>query len=264
MVPSVCTKNLHLVSLTQFTGMWDVHWRIGGTNGTKLQSDNCLKTPNKVTSVDPNFLGAFLLVHITSTGSVLMTNNWGWVADHELDLLDHSQINIYNGRGLLVESQGPVWLYGTSFEHSMLYNYQIANAKDIYMGVIQSETAYMQANPNSLSAFIPQDAWSDPAFTGCFLSTCYKTWGLRIFNSSYILMYGAGLYSFFDNYDSGCLATYSCQQNMVAVEKSEAIYLYSLSTKASLDMVQVDSVQLVPQAANINGFCDTVAVFEYP
>ena len=54
---------------------------------------------------------------------------------------DHGQIDIYNGRTLLVESQGPVYFYGGSMEHSMLYNYNIANARNIYMGVIQSETA---------------------------------------------------------------------------------------------------------------------------
>lgn len=62
-------------------------------------------------------------------------------SDHELDLADHNQIDIYNGRGAFIESQAPVWMYGTAFERSMLYNYQIANAKEIYMGVIQSETA---------------------------------------------------------------------------------------------------------------------------
>lgn len=58
-----------------------------------------------------------------------------------MDLSDHNQIDIYNGRGMLVESQGPVVIYGSAFEHSMLYNYQVANAKDLWMGVIQSETA---------------------------------------------------------------------------------------------------------------------------
>lgn len=121
--------------------MWDVHWRIGGTNGTQLQSPGCTKNPSVLTNANRTCIGAFLLVHITSSGSVLMSNNWGWVADHELDLPDHDQLNIYNGRGLLVESQGPVWLYGQAFEHSMLYNFEIANAKEIYMGIIQSETA---------------------------------------------------------------------------------------------------------------------------
>jgi len=87
-----------------------------------------------------------------------MSNNWGWVADHEMDLLDHNQISIYSGRGILIESQGPVWLYGSSIEHSMLYNYQVANAKDLYIGHIQSETAYMQSNPNALQPFPPLDS----------------------------------------------------------------------------------------------------------
>lgn len=123
------------------TGMWDTHFRIGGSNGTLLQSDQCTKNPNSPHGANPLCIGAFMLMHVTHSASLLMVNNWGWVSDHELDLSDHNQIDIYNGRGILVESQGPVWMYGTSFEHSMLYNYNFANSKDIYFGVIQSETA---------------------------------------------------------------------------------------------------------------------------
>lgn len=123
------------------SGMWDTHWRIGGSNGTLLQSNNCTKDPSVAHGVNPTCLGAFMLLHVTTTGSLLMSNNWGWVADHELDLPDHNQTDIYNGRGVLVESQGPMWMYGTAFEHSQLYNYQFANSKDIFAGVIQAETA---------------------------------------------------------------------------------------------------------------------------
>jgi glucan 1,3-beta-glucosidase len=122
--------------------MWDVHWRIGGTAGTLLQSDHCAKSPTiKITTPDPLCTASFLLLHITSTASLYMENNWGWVADHELDMADHNQINIFNGRGLLVESTTAVWIIGGSFEHSMLYNYGIHNAKNVYMSHIQSETA---------------------------------------------------------------------------------------------------------------------------
>jgi len=109
--------------------------------GTGLQEDHCTKSPNRATPADPACVGAFLLLHITATGSVYMENNWGWVADHELDLPDENQINIYNGRGILIESRKGVWVYGSSFEHSVFYNYQIANAKNVYMSIIQSETA---------------------------------------------------------------------------------------------------------------------------
>lgn len=121
--------------------MWDVHWRIGGSAGTLLQSDRCTKDPSISHAANATCEGAFLLLHITKTGSVLMENNWGWVSDHELDRLDHNQIDLYNGRGVLIESTAGVWMYGTSFEHSVLYNYQIANADSVYLGAIQSETA---------------------------------------------------------------------------------------------------------------------------
>ncbi|EMC95018.1 glycoside hydrolase family 55 protein [Baudoinia panamericana UAMH 10762] len=246
------------------TGMWDVHWRIGGTAGTLLQSDRCTKNPLHAHGANATCWGAFLLVHLTSTASLVMSNNWGWVADHELDRPDHNQVDIYNGRGILVESQGPVWIYGSSFEHSMLYNYQIANAQQVYMGAIQSETMYSQDNPNALSSFHVNDTWSDPTFSECFIATCYKTYGLRIFNSTYIFVYGTGLYSFFNDYDQGCLLTENCQQYMISLEQSEGVYLYAASTKAADSMIEVDQVALVPAQGNLNGFCQTVGVFEYP
>lgn len=63
--------------------MWDVHWRIGGSAGTLLQSDNCTKTPDVLTPANSTCIAAYMLMHITKTGSVYMENNWGWVADHE-------------------------------------------------------------------------------------------------------------------------------------------------------------------------------------
>lgn len=123
-------------------GLWDVHYRIGGSAGTKLQSDTCTKNENVQAPYNPQCLGAFLLLHVTPSGSGYFENTWFWVADHELDQA-HNQINIFNGRGVFIESQaGPVWLYGTSSEHSQLYNYQISNAKNVYIGLAQTETAY--------------------------------------------------------------------------------------------------------------------------
>ena len=245
------------------SGMWDVHMRMGGSAGTNLQSNTCAKNPNTTHPVNTACEAAFLLLHVTSQASIYLENNWFWVADHELDLSDHGQVDIYNGRGVLIESQGPVWMYGTSSEHSQLYNYQVANAKDVYMGIIQSETPYMQANPDALSGgFTPSTTYFDPDFSTCTTSSCKKAWGLRVFASSDILVYGAGLYSFFDNYDQTCLATESCQENMVSVECSSDVYLWALSTKASTNMVTVDGTGAVPQGDNMDNFCSTIAFFE--
>ena len=244
------------------SAMWDCHVRIGGSAGTGLQSDKCSKNPNVTAADFPKCNGAFLLLHVTKQASIYLENNWFWVADHELDLSDHNQIDIYNGRGVLVESQGPVWMYGTSSEHSQLYNYQLANAKNTYMGIIQTETPYMQSNPVATAAFQPQAAFNDPTFASCTTNSCKKAWGLRILSSSDILVYGAGLYSFFDNWDQTCTTTESCQENMVSLECSSDVYLWGLSTKASTNMVTVDGKAAVNQADNRDNFCSTIALFE--
>lgn len=67
-------------------GMWDVHFRIGGSAGTKLQSDTCSKNPNVTAPANPACEGAFLLLHVTQKATIYLENNWFWVADHELDL----------------------------------------------------------------------------------------------------------------------------------------------------------------------------------
>lgn len=168
--------------------------------------------------------------------------------------------------------------YGTASEHNQLYNYQLLNAKDIYMGLIQTETPYYQSNPTSLEPFTPNPSFSDPTFADCQTDQCRKAWGLRIVDSSNILVFGAGLYSFFENYGQTCLKTEDCQENMVSVEgTSSSVRLVGLSTKASSNMVSSSSSAsiyganggaggqtrlLVPQADNRNNFCSSLALFQ--
>ncbi|RAL05308.1 exo-beta-1,3-glucanase Exg0 [Aspergillus ibericus CBS 121593] len=243
-------------------GMWDTHARIGGSAGTELQSDKCTKTPKQTTTPNTECIGAFLLFQATEKASVYLENTWFWTADHDLDMSDHNQINIYNGRGVLIESQGPVWLYGTASEHNQLYNYQVSNAKGVFMGLIQTETPYYQANPNALTPFTPQTAWNDPDFSYCTTDSCRKAWGLRVLNSTETYVYGAGLYSFFDNYSQTCLDTESCQENIVEVDCSD-VHIYGLSTKASTNMITSSSGDsIVPQEGNESSYCSTIALFE--
>lgn len=172
-------------------GLWDVHFRIGGSAGTQLQSNTCSKNPTVTAAANPACIGAFLLLHITSKATAYLENTWFWVSDHELDLGDHNQINIYNGRGVLITSEeGPVWLYGTSSEHSVLYNYQIANASNVYMALIQTETPYFQSNPDATTPFKSQAAFFDPVFSGS--SSVNKAWGLRVVGSDDVFVFGAG------------------------------------------------------------------------
>lgn len=53
-------------------------------------------------------------------------------------------------------------------------------------------------------------------------------WGLRVVNSS-LLVYGAGLYSFFNNYSTTCSDQGNgevCQSRIFSVEGSSVVYFY--------------------------------------
>lgn len=122
----------------------------------------------------------------------------------------------------------------------------------------------MQGNPNALAAFTPNASWSDPTFDTCVDNTCYKTYGLRITDSNEIFVYGAGLYSFFDNYDQGCLITENCQEFMIQLDNSSEIYLYNPNTKASANIMAIDG-QAVLSGQNLEStFCQGVTYYEEP
>jgi len=238
--------------------------RIGGSAGTGLQSNTCSKNPTVTAPANLNCEGAFLLLHVNKGATIYLENNWFWVADHELDLTDHNQVNIFNGRSVFVDTtNGPVWMYGTAAEHSVLYNYQVVNSANVYMAAIQTETPYFQDNPNALTPFTVNTVYSDPNFSstcGGNTDLCPKSWGLRVIGSTEVLVYGAGLYSFFDNYDQTCLNTESCQDNIVDLENS-SLWLYGLSTKATVNMVTLNSASAALDSQNRNNFCATIALF---
>ena len=93
------------------SGMWDVHTRIGGFTGSDLQVAQCPTTPGS-TAVNTACIGAYMSMHITPSASGLyMENVWLWTADHDIDSPSNTQITIYSGRGLYIESTaGTFWL----------------------------------------------------------------------------------------------------------------------------------------------------------
>ncbi|KAL4864036.1 hypothetical protein BDV12DRAFT_201538 [Aspergillus spectabilis] len=135
--------------------MWDSHFRVGGAEGSDLQMDNCPKG----SGINTDCIAASMLLHLTEQSSGYFENLWVWTADHDLDepvgsanTTTASQLNIFTGRGVWVESQGPTWFYGTSVEHSVLYQLTLSGAKDIFITHVQTETPYssrtqMHRNP---------------------------------------------------------------------------------------------------------------------
>ncbi|KAJ3287036.1 hypothetical protein HK104_008775, partial [Borealophlyctis nickersoniae] len=242
------------------TGMWDAHFRVGGALGTKLGSPECKKGRQ---TASPECTAAFALLHLTKTSSAYLENVWGWTADHDFDN-DHSQISIYNGRGILTQSQGPVWMLGTASEHNVLYQYSVAQAQNIFMTMLQTETPYYQAAPPATSPFTSLAKYSDPTFSNCTpgSKTCPMAWGLRVVDSSNIYIYGAGHYNFFQNYDQTCLNTEDCQDAMVDFQGTNSkVWMYNLNTKASVSMLNVNGNGVVQQKDNRNGFTSTIMGF---
>ncbi|KAF7946088.1 uncharacterized protein EAE97_005126 [Botrytis byssoidea] len=219
-------------------GMWDTHIRVGGAIGSDLQLADCPKLSGEINS---QCLAASLLFHMTQKSSGYIENSWMWVADHDMDVVTQDLIDVYSGRRLLIESQGPTWLYGTAVEHNVLYQYQVSGAKDVLMGVIQTESPYFQVAPAAPDPFTSGLGLfaNDPTFNDCNPDSlsCAMSWAVRIVDSVGIYVLGAGLYSWFQQNEQTCLATESCQDRIFSVEQSTEIWVYNLVTKGSTEMV---------------------------
>lgn len=169
-----------------------------------------------------------------------------------------------------IESQnGPVWLWGTASEHFVLYQYQLANTGNIFMGQIQTETPYFQPTPNAQVPFSPVSSLNDPDFSASCAGVsgnCANAWGLRVVNSHDVLVYGAGLYSFFNNYSTDCstfAAGQTCQQRITSIEGSaNNVNIYNLNTIGSRSMLNRDGAQVAFYADNVNTFASNVAVYK--
>lgn len=217
-------------------GLWDSHIRVGGGIGTDLDIETCPKFSQKDVCICVS-----MLLHITTQASGYFENFWAWVADHDNDYslnweLDSSksQIALFGARGVLIESQGPVWIYGSGSEHAIFYQYETLGAKNFYLGHVQTESPYMQPNPVSptpmekaLGVFPGDPDWSD-----CTKDTCKMAWGLRILDSEGIMVHSAGLYSWFNDYTQGCLGSEDCQERIMEVRDSKNVSIFNIFSKA--------------------------------
>ncbi|KAH7034731.1 glycoside hydrolase family 55 protein [Microdochium trichocladiopsis] len=253
------------------SGMWDVHTRVGGTVGSGLTLAECAKTPES-TAINRNCISAYMGMHVTKTASTLyMENVWLWVADHDVDDKDLRQITIFSGRGLLIEStSGNLWLVGTSVEHFARYQYNFVRTQNIFAGQIQTETPYYMPNPNAFNQPFPAvTALDDPGYGGLCPAgspaTCAEALGLRVNASKNIFIYGAGLYSFFNNYSTTCSERGNanpCQTAMVQYDDTTSnFFIYALNTIGASGMVYRQTTKIASNSDNVNVFPSSIIVF---
>ncbi len=133
------------------------------------------------------------------------------------------------------------------------------------MGFIQTETPYYQPIPDALHSPYPANSTlNDPTFSTCTSSGNCDAWSLRILNSQNVFVYGAGLYSFFNDYSTTCSnggGPENCQSQIFDVENSGDVYVYALSTIGSQSMVVDNGASVASYADNVNVFPDTIALF---
>lgn len=233
-------------------GLWDTHIRLGGAAGTNMQASQC-----PAGSVNANCQAAFLGIHLTSGSSAYFEGTWVWTADHDLDAGNSAQISVFTGRGVLSQSAGPVWLIGTASEHAALYQYNLAGAQNHWIGFVQTETPYYQPVPPAPAPYSSTSVYSDPSFS----SSVNMAWGMWVQNSYSIILFGAGFYSFFQNYAQSCLNTWNCQSQIFNIDSVSTITVYSLSTVGVTYQLSVSLTGVVNESSNQDGFQETLTVW---
>ncbi|KAK3377556.1 glycoside hydrolase family 55 protein [Podospora didyma] len=217
-------------------GFFNCHFRIGGALGSKTQT-NC-RTPQ-------NCLAARLNLHLAATSSSYWENTWSWTADHDLD----GSHTVYPGTlgGFLIEAAGNgTWILGSGVEHHVLYQVNIHNAKNVFIGLQQGEAAYWQGTGNTLLAPAP---WSenlrpsDPDFSWCAATDAQCRMGLYqyITGSTNLNIYSSGFWNFVAG-PSRAMCTSDCQNSAVLYGPNNTkMLVYGLSTINSRNMISESS-----------------------
>ncbi|KAM0272162.1 hypothetical protein ACHAQH_008839 [Verticillium albo-atrum] len=252
--------------------LWDCHVRVGGTDGSGLTSREC---PPSRSGVSPGCKGGSLMMHLTPSGSAYLENAWLWVADHDLDdpsWTDNNnkmtQTSIYVARGMLVESTKPTWMYGTSSEHSVYYQYEFFKSANVLAGMIQTEQPYYQPTPKAPAPFEGAVGVfrGDPPFRCTEKEPCDSGWGLRVIDSRDITILGAGLYSWFSTYAQDCLTTKNCQKTMAELSRNRgSIVMHNVVTIGAVNMFVADGKLITAkenQAVDFHPYWSQLSRFE--
>ncbi|KAJ5910572.1 Pectin lyase fold/virulence factor [Penicillium tannophilum] len=219
-------------------GLWNTNVMIGGTAETSIS--------NVCTSQDPkDCMAAFMVMHLTESSSAYIENFWGWTADHNLDSTSLLTI-VSTGRGILVEATKGTWLTGTGSEHHWLYDYNFNNAANVFAGLLQSESPYMQGSGEYENAPAPWTAnpkFGDPDFSWCAAKDqkCRTSIATNIEGGSNIALYNSAAWAFFDGYWNGLYnepCSGKCQTNMMRVAGApQNLVWYSIGTRQTDVMI---------------------------
>ncbi|KAK0748997.1 glycoside hydrolase family 55 protein [Schizothecium vesticola] len=216
--------------------LFNCHYRVGGARGSKTQT----ACANPQTC-----LAARLSLHLTQHSSAYIENSWSWTADHDLD---GGSGTVYPGTagGFLIEAQNGTWILGSGIEHHVLYQVNIRNAKNVFIGLQEGESAYWQGTGNKLLAPEP---WSksllasDPDFGWCAVDSAMCRMGLYqiVTSSTNLNLYSSGFWNFVGG-PTRAMCTADCQENAALYEGNSRMHVYGFSTINSKNLILERSV----------------------
>jgi glucan 1,3-beta-glucosidase len=132
---------------------------------------------------------------------------------------------------------------------------------------VLSLNRYYQPIPNAANSPYPRNATlNDPNYaTSCLSGAPCDALGLRVLNSENTLIYGAGLYSFFNNYSTTCSnggGPENCQSEIFSVEgTTSGISVTDLITVGAQNMIVIKGTSDAVYSANVNVYPDAIAYF---
>ncbi|KAJ5636667.1 uncharacterized protein N7484_009980 [Penicillium longicatenatum] len=222
-------------------GLWNTLVTVGGTAETSIKDDCDQQDTSKC-------MAAFMAMHLTTSSSAYIENFWAWTADHNLDG-GSSYTVISTGRGVLVEATKGTWLTGTGSEHNWLYNYNFHSAQNVYAGMLQTESPYMQGDGATQIAPAPwtaESAYGDLDFSWCDGGDqkCRTSLATNVDGGKDVFLYNSAAWAFFNGEWTGDYSTQcdgSCQTNMMRVANGpENLVWYSVSTRKTDIMILDD------------------------
>ena len=232
-------------------GLWNTIVTIGGTRDSHTTTHTSYQdtTSSK---------GAFCTLHLKRTSSAYIENFWSWTADHDLDSSGTPQI-ISTGRGLLCEATKGTWLVGTGFEHHWLYQYNFHAASNVFAGLLQTETPYMQGVGAVLTVpapWTPDPRFGDPDYSWAYPNDQASRTALavNVTGGSDLYFYNGAHWSFFAGpwseakFAPGHHVLPYSQTNMIRVAGDPKRFIwYGIATKQAQRMIldgKVDAMQV--------------------
>ena len=110
------------------TGATLVRWRVGRASG---MWDVHINISHNV----------HVGLHVTGSGAGVISNMWGWGADHSQWLGEHMREDAAD-IGFLGDSQGPLWAFGVAFEHHRRQMFSLRGASNYVFLALQTEQAW--------------------------------------------------------------------------------------------------------------------------